>query len=115
MASVGEASGYFDPFRLEHYNDKKIVETYGQGFLQAHLYSMKNAIPDLYIRGQNLYMSALKEALHVSLEGKVPVESAMNRLSEKWDAMTQKFGRDQQRNQWRFLLNQYPSPWKIEG
>jgi multiple sugar transport system substrate-binding protein len=47
--------GYFDPFRIEHYQDIKIIETYSKPFLDAHEFSMKNSIPDLYLTGQGDY------------------------------------------------------------
>ena len=66
--AVRQQDGFFDPFRYEHYNDDKIVETYSRPFMDEHLRSMNNSIPDLYLRGQTQYYDALREQIALASE-----------------------------------------------
>ena len=106
--SVAEATGYFDPFRSEHYSDAQISESYGSEFLEVHQYNMENAIPDLYIEGQNQYLGILKQALHATSLFQITPEIALDAVQMKWNTLTKKLGREHQTKQWRALKKTYP-------
>jgi multiple sugar transport system substrate-binding protein len=107
--SVSESDGYFDPHRLEHYEDAAIIATYGQNFLKAHRESMENAIPDLYIQGNNLYMSALKHAIQSCILYNIQPEMALQKVAKRWNELTDKIGREAQIKQWAYLRACYPA------
>lgn len=106
--SVREANGYFDPYRKEHYQDPVIQDVYGQPFLEAHKESLANSIPDFYLQGQGLYLSALKEGIYAANLGHVNIKLALNRIAQKWEQITNQLGRRGQMAQWRYLKNSYP-------
>ncbi|MFK8027329.1 MAG: extracellular solute-binding protein [Gammaproteobacteria bacterium] len=100
--------GYFDPFRKEHYQDKKIIETYSKPFLEAHESSMKNSIPDLYLTGQGDYWDALKEHLDLANRGKMDAELALNTTAKIWNQISARHGVKNQLEQWKYLKDFYP-------
>lgn len=107
--AVREAGGYFDPFRLEHYNDPQIVETYSPEFLAAHRDSMARSIPDLYLRGQGEYFDALRESLVMADSGAISAREALQRTAKQWRRTTRRIGRRSQIEQWAFLCSSYPA------
>ncbi len=112
--AVREEEGYFDPHRREHYQDSAIKETYGDRFLKVHHYSLKNSIPDFYIRGQGEYFEALKRAIHLSNTQKLEPKLALSLAAKKWEQLTSKLGRANQIKQWKKLKNSYPKELKKE-
>jgi multiple sugar transport system substrate-binding protein len=108
--SVRHQDGYFDPHRREHYEDPTIASLYGRDFLEAHRESLKNAIPDLYIQGNNLYMSTLKQAIQSCVMYNIKPELALRQVARRWNELTDKMGREAQIKQWTYLRSCYPSP-----
>ncbi len=107
--SVREVSGYFDPFRTEHYEDEVIQKAYGRSFLEAHRQSLEACIPDFYLRGQGRYFAALRQAVHIAISGQLPPEKALQKLDEHWRKTTEALGSEKQIKQWSFLKKSYPS------
>jgi multiple sugar transport system substrate-binding protein len=101
-------NGFFDPYRLEHYTDQKIQNTYGESFLQAHQQTMKQAIPDFYLEGHGRYIQVLQETIVSAHEGYVTPQEALSYAASQWEALTDEIGRDQQINQWLELKKKYP-------
>lgn len=107
--SVREPDGYFDPFRIEHYDDPQVKASYSQDFLNTHYYSMSNAFPDLYIRGRGLYFDALRQAVFACGAGMTSAAPMLKSVSDAWERITDELGRDQQLGQWTYLKeNVYP-------
>ena len=106
--AVRYPDGYFDPFRIEHYRDSDIQNAYTKSFLDTHLISMKNSIPDLYLPGQGEYLDALKENIDFANRGIVTPERAMNTVAKTWKQINHRLGISNQLEQWRYLKSQYP-------
>ncbi|NRA67137.1 MAG: hypothetical protein HRU19_21825 [Pseudobacteriovorax sp.] len=106
--AVSKVSGYFDPFREEHYKEAAIQQTYGSGFLEAHRQSMKQAIPDLYLIGQAEYMNSLQQALILIMKGQVDPKFILRKLKSKWNALSSSKGLEKQKQQWIYLQSHYP-------
>ena len=100
--------GYFDPFRDEHYQDKKIIETYSKEFLDAHQFSMQNSIPDLYLTGQGDYWDALKDNLDLANRGKMSAKLALDTTTKVWNQISARHGVHNQLEQWQYLKTHYP-------
>ncbi len=106
--AVREAGGYFDPFRNEHYEDTQIEKTYSKDFLIAHKESMKNSIPDLYLKGQGEYFDALRENILRAERGSISSSEAMKTTAKQWRRTTRRMGKQGQIEQWKFLRERYP-------
>ena len=110
--AVKFASGYFDPFRIEHYENKNIQDTYSKKFLNAHKYSMQNSIPDLYLTGQGEYWDVLKEYIDMADHGKLGSKVALEATANAWNQISDRYGRHGQLEQWKFLKTRYPEQIK---
>lgn len=100
--------GYFDPFRKEHYQDEKIIQTYSNEFLATHNFSMQNSIPDLYLTGHGDYWDALKNNLDLANGRKLTPELALNTTAKIWNQISMRHGIDNQLEQWQYLKSLYP-------
>ena len=107
--AVRQRDGYFDPFRSEHYQDPSIQEAYSKDFLDVHLDSMKNAIPDLYLAHQGEYFRVLSEWLNRALHKEVTPEQALERAAENWSLVSVRTDYERQRQRWKELRAKYPS------
>lgn len=110
--AIKERDGYFDPYRSSHYEDKRIIDLYGSEFLKVHYESLKSSIPDFYVSGNGLYTSALQRGISLSLQGYLEPEKSLKLVSEKWEKITDRIGREQQIKQWKFLKKSYPKNLK---
>ncbi len=106
--AVQYPNGYFDPFRVEHYEDEEIQATYSKKFLDAHKISMKNSIPDLYLTGQGEYWDVLKEYIDIVDRGKMSPKLALDATAESWDQINMRYGISKQLEQWKSLKARYP-------
>ena len=108
VQAVRQADGFFDPFRAEHYQDPGIIDVYTAPFLEVHQAAMREAIPDLYLKGQADYFKALAEGLDAALHGDASPEQAMTRVAQKWELITSRADRLAQIDRWQRLRQKYP-------
>jgi len=106
--AVREASGYFDPFRTEHYQDADVIKAYGRDFLAAHQHSLKNCIPDFYMSGQGQYMDALSHYLMLADRGQYSPKQALDTVAKIWLKLNRDQGIERQKEQWAYLKKHYP-------
>lgn len=107
--AVQQQGGYFDPIRPEHYGDKKIRETYSDGFLKVHEASLRSSIPDLYLANQSEYFQSLTNWLDRALSKKVTPEVALKRVAQQWRLINRTVGLEKQKRRWLELRQKYPS------
>ncbi len=106
--AVRDPGGYFDPTRSVHYEDSEIKKTYTPEFLAVHRASMKNAIPDLYLKGQGEYFDELRTNLAAADVGIKTAKQALDDTARAWERITRRMGKRSQEVQWSFLKSQYP-------
>jgi len=106
--AVRDPDGYFDPIREVHYKDEWVVKAYSQEFLTAHEASMKDSMPDLYLRGQGEYFDALRVNIQAADVGKMTPKEAMDKTARTWEGITRRMGSRSQVVQWTFLKSLYP-------
>jgi multiple sugar transport system substrate-binding protein len=107
--AVRDPGGYFDPFRGAHYEDEEIRRTYTPEFLDVHQVSMKNSIPDLYLKGQGEYFDELRVNLTAADAGTKSAKQAMDDTAASWNRITRRMGKKSQTVQWAFLKSSYPA------
>ena len=110
--SIREMSGHFDPYRIEHYADSLIQNSYGKKFLTVHKRGLTNCLPDLYLHGQSEYTHALRANIDLALQKKLKPHQAMKVIASEWEKITEKYGRDSQLVQWRAIKMHYPHKLK---
>ena len=70
---------------------------------------MRNAIPDLYLKGHSEYFAALAKGLDAAVMGNVQPEEALRGGAQKWELISGKAGHAQQVLRWRSLRDKYPA------
>lgn len=106
--AVRQQGGYFDPFRPEHYGDRKIREIYSDDFLKVHEASLRSSIPDLYLANQSEYFQALTNWLDRALLKKVSPTEALKRVAQQWRLINRNSGFEKQKRRWSQLRQKYP-------
>jgi multiple sugar transport system substrate-binding protein len=106
--AVRDPGGYFDPFRAEHYADPDIIKAYSEEFLVAHEDSMRNAIPDLYLKGQGEYFDELRVNIAAADVGEKAPQQALDDTAAAWNRITRRMNQRSQAVQWAFLKSIYP-------
>jgi multiple sugar transport system substrate-binding protein len=107
--AVRRGNGFFDPFRLSHYEDTEIGRIYGPEFLEAHRVSMTGAIPDFYLADRSAYFSSLFAALSQTLAGRQDPARALAQAADEWDLISSEGDLGKQRRRWRQLREKYPA------
>ena len=105
MRDIG---GYFDPYRSVHYQDPQIQAAYTPEFLAVHQDSMKNSIPDLYLKGQGEYFDELRVNIAAADAGTKSPKQALDDTARSWQRITRRMGARSQAVQWAFLKSMYP-------
>lgn len=107
--AVRDPGGYFDPFRGAHYEDAEIQKTYTPEFLVAHKASMRDSIPDLYLKGQGQYFDSLRVNIQAADVGEKTPQEALDDVARDWKMITRRQGKRSQLVQWSFLKSIYPA------
>lgn len=107
--AVRDPGGYFDPFRGAHYEDAEIQKTYTPEFLAAHKASMRDSIPDLYLKGQGQYFDSLRVNIQAADVGEKTPQEALDDVAREWNMITRRQGKRSQLVQWAFLKSIYPA------
>lgn len=107
--AVRQVDGFFDPSRAAHYQDPGVIEAYSKPFLKVHRQALTEAIPDLYLKGQSEYFTALAEGLDAALHGQRSAQDALKRVAVKWELITSRSGRAGQIARWAHLRAKYPA------
>lgn len=106
--AVRQPDGYFDPFRVSHYEDSKIRSTYSTPFLNTHAEAMQRCLPDCYIGGQSDYFASLARYVAIATEGKLSPLEALRTTARQWQQITARRGRDRQIQSWHSVRGSYP-------
>ncbi|WP_163338922.1 ABC transporter substrate-binding protein [Desulfopila sp. IMCC35008] len=108
--SVGVEKGFADPFRHNHLNISSIQKIYGKETMDALAVSIDQTIfAGTGLPGDAEYMNSLNHNLILAAEGKISPEIAMQKISEEWDEITDRYGRNKQIELWRNQQKFYPS------
>lgn len=109
LESVRQAGGYLDPFRVEHYDDPELRRLYSPTFLTAHENSMRDSIPDLYLKGYVEYFDELRLNVRAAVQRTKTPRQAMGDTASAWRSITDRMGKRSQKVQWAFLKSSYPA------
>lgn len=97
-----------DPYRWDHLkaNGKGPfpTEALNQDFLDTVKESLRNPNVDLMIPGGWDYMQILDHYLNLALIRKITPEEALQNTAAEWEALTEKYGREQQKSYYKEWL-----------
>lgn len=114
--AVSKATGLFDCYRYSHFENPVVKSAYPEGFLPILLENMKVAVPGFFIRAGKEYKDVLDAQLNAAYAGAIKPEKALERVSEEWDKITERQGREGQIERWKELREFFPDDFrKVAG
>lgn len=106
LRSVGVTGGFADPYRHNHLQHERIRNAYTPQALQVFLSEWAVALPaGTGLRGDREYLAALDRNLTRAARGEIGAQEAMARTAAEWDAITDRYGRAEQRRELKKLLS----------
>lgn len=76
-------------------------------FLEVAKAAIDEGFPEMLMPGTGEYMDALQAELHGFVNGSGTAEEAMARVEENWQAITERYGRESQKEAWAQVRAQY--------
>ena len=106
--AVLQDGGYFDPFRYSHFKDKDVLAAYTPEFMEVLLASLQVSIPEVILVGGLEYMDLLDKEVQAGLRGIKTAEKALSDAADRWEEVTERYGRKEQLEQWKSLKSYFP-------
>lgn len=107
--SILVTSGIADPYRTNHITDKRVWPIYTKQTLDALAQQISTTTPaGTGLPGDTEYIQALNENLLLAGKGKLTANEAMKRTAQKWEEITEKYGRERQIRYWRSFIKNFP-------
>jgi len=97
---------YFDPFRYSHLKDEELMKTiepkYWKEIAKPMMLNVENCYPEISIKGGEEYTTRLDENVIAAWQGLKKPEQALKDTADEWQKITERYGRDTQKENWRF-------------
>lgn len=109
--SVAVPGSYADPYRYNHLRDPRIIQLYSVEALQALEAGLANVTPSgTGLPGNREYLAALNSNLMLAAHGGQTAREAMARTAREWEAITARYGREQQMRHWAAFRTLFAKP-----
>ena len=106
--SMDDAQSGSDMFLESDYTtDAFETLTPTQEFLDAGKAVISNGFPEMLMPGTGEYMDALQAELHAFVNGTGTAETALQRAADRWQAITDRYGRADQIEHWASVREAY--------
>lgn len=101
----------FDPFRWNHMTEDFLqkISPHWEEVRESLIFNIENVYPELQMRGGNEYQARLDENIIAALQGVKKPEQALRETAKLWEDITERYGRESQKEQWFFMLSTYGS------
>ncbi len=108
VLSMDDAQSGSDMFLKSDYSTSVFKTlTPAQEFLDAGAQVIGNGFPEMVMPGTGEYMDALQGELHAFINGTGTAKEALDRAAERWQAITERYGRDKQKIIWAEVRQAY--------
>jgi len=101
-------TGTLDPFRLNHFQDEKLLAAYGPELGPVLMLNAEQSFPDISLRGANEYLDVLNLNLQAAVAGQISAKEALDRVAIAWQEITDRLGRGRQIEAWQQEIKRYP-------
>jgi multiple sugar transport system substrate-binding protein len=103
--------GNTDVVRSSIFDDPSLADTFpgADEYFAAQKANMEQAVPDPIIPGYTEYTQALEIEISEFMTGKKSAQEALDAAAEKWNQITDDFGREEQKKIWTDFLAEYES------
>ncbi|NOZ32099.1 MAG: extracellular solute-binding protein [Alphaproteobacteria bacterium] len=110
VLSMDDAQSGSDMFlKTDYTTDSFKVLTPSQEFLDAASNVIQNGFPEMNMPGTGEYMDSLQGELHAFINGSGTAQEALDRAADRWQSITDRFGRDTQIEAWAKVRASYVS------
>ena len=110
VLSMDDAQSGSDMFLKSDYTtDAFKTLTPSQEFLDAAKAVINNGFPEMIMPGTGEYMDAIQGELHAFINGTGTAQDALDRAADRWQAITDRYGREKQIETWATVRAQYKS------
>jgi multiple sugar transport system substrate-binding protein len=100
--------GTLDPFRQNHFENRKLMQTYGPELGPVLRENTEQSFPDISLRGSNEYLDVLNLNLQSAVTGQISAKAALEKTAAKWQEITNRLGREEQLKAWQSEIKGYP-------
>jgi multiple sugar transport system substrate-binding protein len=103
--------GNTDVIRASIFKDPAMADIFkgADDYFAAQQANMEQAVPDPIIPGYTEYTQALEIEISAFMTGKKSAQAALDAAAEKWNQITDDFGREEQKTIWSNFLREYES------
>jgi multiple sugar transport system substrate-binding protein len=109
VLSMDDAQSGSDMFLKSDYDPKVFRKLRVEpAFLETARKVLENGFPEMQLPGAGEYMDALQGEIHGYLTGHTErPEAALSAAAERWEAVTERWGRARQKEYWQDILGRY--------
>jgi hypothetical protein len=108
VLSMDDAQSGSDMFlKTDYTTDAFKVLTPSQEFLDAGAKVIQNGFPEMNMPGTGEYMDSLQGELHAFINGTGSAKDALDKAADRWQAVTDRYGRDKQKEAWAKVRASY--------
>ena len=100
--------GTLDPFRYNHFENAKLMQTYGPELGPVLKGNTEQSFPDVSLRGANEYLDVLNLNVQSAVAGQISAKEALDKTAAKWQEITDRLGRKEQLKAWQSEIKGYP-------
>jgi multiple sugar transport system substrate-binding protein len=109
--------GWYDVAKASNYDEKQFPGIrrknggiYMDEWMDNQKWQIAHCFPAINMRGGAEYHGVLAEAISAVLKGAQDPQSALDDVAEKWEEITERYGRDGQIESWNSLKDMYSPP-----
>ncbi|MFA5015349.1 MAG: extracellular solute-binding protein [Actinomycetota bacterium] len=109
--------GWYDVNKVSNYDPEQFPEIlrenggmYKEAWMDNQEWQVENCFPPISIKGGSEYSGVLQEAISGALKGAVEPQVALDDVANKWEEITERYGRDTQIESWNNLKSIYSAP-----
>lgn len=107
--SIGVPGGFTDPYRHNHFTDKRIQGIYSAAALESMRAELPLTMPaGTGLPGEAEYVAALNDNLLLAAQKKITPQEAMSRTAREWEVVTERRGRARQMEYWSVFRRLFP-------
>lgn len=112
LENVSTALTGLDPYRLTHFNNPQAYtmfasEADAQEYLDGVKAAMDDGYPEIFIPGAAQYQDSLDLHVNKALTGQETPQEALDAVAAEWDEITDRLGREKQKELWGKALESY--------
>ncbi len=109
LEAIGTKGGFSDPYRFSHLSNSEMQKIYTAEVLNTVQQEIHHTVPaGTGLPGDTEYISVLNEQIFLAASGEKTAHEAMRDVAVGWQDITNKYGRESQKQIWHEVRKNYP-------